>query len=84
MGRDYFATTRNSFFGHLEHLLNKLKLQCPEKKKKEGGKSGKEDRRERESEAHVQSKGSIGLNIWVFFYLVPVAGDNIFSGGFLS
>jgi len=54
------------------------------KKKKEGGKSGKEDRGERENEAHAQSKGSIGLNIWIFFYLVPVAGDNIFSGGYLS
>ena len=54
------------------------------KQKQEGGKSWKEERRERENEAHAQSKGSIGLNIWVFFCLVPVAGDNIFSGGYLS
>ena len=54
------------------------------KQKQEEGKSGKEERRERENEAHAQSKGSIGLNIWVFFCLVPVAGDNIFSGGYLN
>ena len=54
------------------------------KNKREENPGKRRELREEENEAHAQSKGSIGLNIWVFFCLVPVAGDNIFSGGYLN
>ena len=88
MGRDYLQqpvipslAIWNIFQTNWSCNAQKKKKQ---QQKQEGGKSGKEERREQENEAHAQSKGSIGLNIWVFLCLVPVAGDNIFSGGYLN